>query len=194
MSKELVFASANDNKVKEVEQKMGGILPLLGLKDIHCFDDIPETGNTLEANARQKAWYVWDKYKVNCFADDTGLEVKSLNNEPGVYSARYAGEHRNSEDNISKVLHKLQGKEERSARFRTVICLIIDGEEHLFEGIVEGKISEERKGTQGFGYDSVFIPEGEVRSFAEMNLDEKNAISHRGRAIKALVQYLKSMV
>ncbi len=190
---QLVFASANANKVKEVEQKMGGIIPLVGLKEIGCEDDIPETGTTLEVNARQKAWYVWDKYHVNCFADDTGLEVFALNNEPGVYSARYAGDHKSSDDNITKLLANLEGKADRSARFRTVICLIIDGKEHLFEGTVEGQIATERKGNDGFGYDPIFIPTGDTRSFAEMSLEEKNIISHRGKAIKELVLYLEGV-
>ncbi len=193
MMKQLVFASGNASKVREVEQKMGTIVPLLGLKDIGCTDDIPETGNTLEANARMKAWYVWNKYQVDCFADDTGLEIEVLNNEPGVFSARYAGEQRNSEDNMSKVLSRLAGNENRKARFRTVICLITQGQEQLFEGIVEGAISKERRGEEGFGYDPIFIPNSEARSFAQMTLEEKNTISHRGRAIKKLALYLESI-
>lgn len=190
----LVFASANENKVREVEQKMGGILPLVGLKDIGCTDDIPETSDTLEGNARQKAWYIWDKYRLNCFADDTGLEVAELNNEPGVLSARYAGNQKNSEDNIDKLLGNLEGNTDRKARFRTVICLIIDGKEKLFEGIANGQILNERKGNEGFGYDAVFAPNGETRSFAEMTLHEKNQISHRGKAIHLLSVHLKSII
>lgn len=193
MSKELVFASANENKVKEVEQKMGGIVRLHGLKDIGCTDDIPETGTTLEDNARQKAWYIWDKYGVNCFADDTGLEVFALNNEPGVMSARYAGPQKNPQDNMDKLLKALENETNRTAQFRTVICLIIDGQEKLIEGVVKGTIARERSGLAGFGYDPIFIPEGHQVSFAEMTLEEKNAISHRGRAIKLLVDYLKSV-
>lgn len=193
MSKELVFASANENKVKEVEQKMGGIVRLRGLKDIGCTDDIPETGTTLEDNARQKAWYIWDKYRVNCFADDTGLEVFALNNEPGVMSARYAGPQKNPQDNMDKLLKALENETNRTAQFRTVICLIIDGQEKLIEGVVKGTIARERSGLAGFGYDPIFIPEGHQVSFAEMTLEEKNAISHRGRAIKLLVDYLKSV-
>lgn len=194
MIEQLVFASANENKVKEVEQKMNSIIPLIGLKAIGCNEEIPETSDTLEGNARQKAWYVWNNYHVNCFADDTGLEIASLNNEPGVYSARYAGEHKNSDDNIAKVLKNLDGIEDRSARFRTVICLIIDGKEHLFEGTAEGQIATELKGTDGFGYDPIFVPNGSTRSFAEMSLQEKNEISHRGKAIKKLAAYLESVV
>ncbi|HEY8405148.1 MAG TPA: non-canonical purine NTP diphosphatase [Flavobacteriales bacterium] len=193
MSKELVFASANENKVKEVEQKMGGIVRLRGLKDIGCTDDIPETGTTLEDNARQKAWYIWDKYRVNCFADDTGLEVFALNNEPGVMSARYAGPQKNPQDNMDKLLKALENETNRTAQFRTVICLIIDGQEKLIEGVVKGTIARERSGLAGFGYDPIFIPEGHQVSFAEMTLEEKNAISHRGRAIKLLVDCLKSV-
>jgi XTP/dITP diphosphohydrolase len=191
MITELVFASANENKVKEVEQKMG--IHLRGLHDIGCTDDIPETGATLEANARQKAWYIWDKYKVNCFADDTGLEVFALNNEPGVLSARYAGPQKNAEDNMDKLLKSLENESNRAAQFRTVICLIIDGKETLIEGVAKGAIAKDRSGSAGFGYDPIFIPEGFEVSFAEMNMEEKNAISHRGRAIKSLVDYLKSV-
>jgi XTP/dITP diphosphohydrolase len=193
MITELVFASANENKVKEVEQKMGGSVHLRGLHDIGCTDDIPETGATLEANARQKAWYIWDKYKVNCFADDTGLEVFALNNEPGVLSARYAGPHKNAEDNMDKLLKSLENETDRAAQFRTVICLIIDGKETLVEGVAKGAIAKGRSGSAGFGYDPIFIPEGFEVSFAEMTMEEKNAISHRGRAIKSLVDYLKSV-
>jgi XTP/dITP diphosphohydrolase len=193
MITELVFASANENKVKEVEQKMGGIIRLRGLHEIGCTDDIPETGATLEANARQKARYIWDKYNVNCFADDTGLEVVSLNNEPGVLSARYAGPQRSSEDNMAKLLHAMEGEANRSAQFRTVICLIINGEETLIDGVAKGTIAKERSGSAGFGYDPIFIPEGYDVSFAEMSMEEKNTISHRGRAIKSLVDCLKSM-
>lgn len=188
----LVFASANSNKVKEVEGKMNGLIALSGLSDIGCVDEIPETGLTLEENARQKARYVWERYKVDCFADDTGLEIFALNNEPGVFSARYAGEQRNSEDNMAKVLTLLEGKENRSARFRTVICLILGGNEYFFEGIVNGHISKEKSGEEGFGYDPIFIPEGESRSFAEMKAEEKNNISHRGLAIAKLTSFLKS--
>jgi XTP/dITP diphosphohydrolase len=189
---ELVFASGNANKVKEVESKMGGVFSLKGLSDIGCTTDIPETSDTLEGNARQKAWYVWDNYKVNCFADDTGLEVEALNMEPGVLSARYAGAQKNPADNMALLLERLKGIDVRKARFRTVICLIIDGEEHLFEGIVEGEILEQPRGNEGFGYDPLFQPIGYAITFAEMAMDEKNRISHRGKAIQQLADFLKS--
>jgi XTP/dITP diphosphohydrolase len=146
----------------------------------------------LEGNARQKAWYVWDNYKVNCFADDTGLEVEALNMEPGVLSARYAGAQKNPADNMALLLERLKGIDVRKARFRTVICLIIDGEEHLFEGIVEGEILEQPRGNEGFGYDPLFQPIGYAITFAEMAMDEKNRISHRGKAIQQLADFLKS--
>ncbi len=189
----IVFASANLNKVKEVEAKLGIGIAITGLLDIGCTEEIPETMPTLEGNARQKARYVWDHYHVNCFADDTGLEIVSLNNEPGVYSARYAGEQRNSSDNIDKVLAGLSGMTDRRAQFRTVICLIINGEEHLFEGTVEGTITTERNGEDGFGYDPIFIPKNEHRSFAQMTIAEKNEISHRGKAIKLLAEFLSTV-
>lgn len=192
--KNLVFASANMNKVKEVSKKLGGQIPIIGLADIGCTEEIPETSSTIEGNAKQKAWYVWENYQVNCFADDTSLEVHALNNEPGVYSARYAGEHRSSSDNIDKVLKGLEDENDRSALFRTVICLVLDGKEHMFEGIVEGHIISHRRGTEGFGYDSVFIPLGETRTFAEMSLEEKNVLSHRGKAINALADFLRQHV
>ena len=187
---ELVFASANENKVKEVEHKLGGSIRLQSLHAIGCMDDIPETGLTLEENARMKARYVWEHYHVDCFADDTGLEVDALQGEPGVYSARYAGPQRNASDNMDLLLTNLAGKDDRSAQFRTVICLIQGGVERLFEGVVRGEIIEQRQGTDGFGYDPVFCPEGISRTFAEMTMDEKNTISHRGRAIAKLAQFL----
>ncbi|MBX7052476.1 MAG: non-canonical purine NTP diphosphatase [Flavobacteriales bacterium] len=187
----LVFATANENKVMEVEKKLGGAIPLRGLKDIGCFEEVPETSPTIEGNAIQKARYVAEKYGVDCFADDTGLEVEALNNEPGVYSARYAGDQKNPSDNIDLLLKKLDGISNRKARFRTVICLIQGGKESIFEGIVEGEIIHERRGGEGFGYDPVFVPEHQPRTFAEMSLDEKNVISHRGRAIAKLREYLQ---
>jgi XTP/dITP diphosphohydrolase len=191
---ELVFASANKNKVLEVEAKLGAGMKLRGLSDIGCTEEIPETMPTIEGNAQQKARYVWEKYHVNCFADDTGLEVPALNNEPGVYSARYAGEQRSSKDNMSKLLLNLEKVSDRSARFRTVVCLILDGEEFLFEGIAAGHISDKLLGDEGFGYDPIFIPNGETRSFAQMTLEEKNRQSHRGKAIKLLAEFLKTKV
>lgn len=187
----LVFASSNKNKVEEVEAKLGGSIPLKGLTEIGCNADIPETADTLEGNARMKAHYVHDQFGENCFADDTGLEVKVLNNAPGVYSARYAGPQRNSADNVRKLLEELKSKDNREARFRTVICLLIDGQEYLFEGVVSGIISETPCGEGGFGYDPVFIPEGHSRTFAAMTMEEKNQISHRAKAIAALKIFLQ---
>ena len=162
----------------------------LSLKDIGCAEDIPETNPTLEGNASQKAFYVYDKYGYNCFADDTGLEIEALNGEPGVYSARYAGEEKSAEANMQKVLGNMKEINQRKARFRTVISLVIDGKEEQMEGIVDGHILEEKKGDEGFGYDPIFQPDGYDQSFAEMELTEKNKISHRGRAVQKLVAYL----
>ncbi len=188
----LVFASANNNKVTEVFRKLGGKFPLQGLTDIGCADEIPETSPTLEGNARQKARFIFEKYHVDCFADDTGLEVLELNNHPGVMSARYAGDQRNADDNIKLLLSNLEGYENRMARFRTVICLILQKQEYFFEGVVEGRILEAPRGKEGFGYDSIFMPDGELRTFAEMTMDEKNALSHRGRAIEKLEAFLSA--
>jgi len=188
--KELVFASGNDNKVAEVEFKMGGSIKLRGLKSIGCTEDIPETGDTLEENAIMKARYVWENFGVSCFADDTGLEVESLEGAPGVLSARYAGPQRNTHDNMALLLSNLRDKPNRRARFRTVICLIDNGVEHLFEGIVDGTIIEQGRGAEGFGYDPIFLPDGSDKTFAEMSMEEKNDLSHRGRAIAALKQFL----
>ena len=189
---ELVFASGNEHKVYEVAKKLGGSIPLKGLHDIGCTTDLPETSDTLEGNARQKARYVWDNYRVSCFADDTGLEVTALDMAPGVYSARYAGDQRNSADNMRLLLDNLQNQSDCSARFRTVICLILEGEEYLFEGTVQGTIRPEPSGTEGFGYDPVFEPSGYAITFAEMSIEEKNLISHRGKAIAALRDFLSS--
>lgn len=191
MNSELIFASGNENKVAEVEYKLGGVVKLKSLKAIGCNDEIPETGNTLDENARIKARYVWDNYHVDCFADDTGLEVEALNGAPGVYSARYAGPQKNPADNMALLLSELKDKSNRRARFRTVICLIREGKEYLFEGIVNGEIIEQARGTEGFGYDPIFVPEGYKITFAEMSMDEKNTISHRGRAIASLAAFLK---
>ncbi len=187
---ELVFATNNQHKLQEIQALLGSAIHVRSLKDIHCDEDIPETGATLEANALQKSEYIYEKFSVNCFADDTGLEVKALNGEPGVYSARYAGAEKDAEANMQKVLDLLEGKSNREARFRTVISLIIDGKEHQFEGIVEGYILEERTGKDGFGYDPIFKPAGYDQSFAEMSMSLKNEISHRGRAIKKLIDFL----
>jgi len=188
---ELVFATNNQHKLNELSKLAGDKIHLLSLKDILCFDDIPETADTLEGNAALKALYIWDKFGINCFADDTGLEVEALNGQPGVYSARYAGEDQDSEANLSKVLKELSGKTNRKARFRTVICLIIDGHEYFFEGIVNGNLLSERQGKEGFGYDPIFVPEGYYKTFAEMDMEVKNKISHRGIATEKLIYFLK---
>ena len=187
----LVFATNNKHKLQEVRDIVGNRVEVLSLSDIDCHDDIPETADTLQGNALIKAKHIYDKYGMNCFADDTGLEVEALGGEPGVYSARYAGEECNSEANMLKLLQNLTGKNNRNAQFRTVIALIIDGEEKLFNGIVKGTISNEKKGDSGFGYDPIFIPEGYTESFAQMSGEMKNSISHRFRATKQLSDYLK---
>ena len=189
--KKLVFATNNDHKLRELKQILPSDFELLSLNDIGCFDDIPETGPTLEVNAAQKSWYIWDKFRMNCFADDTGLEIEALFNELGVYSARYAGEDRSASANMLKVLDKMAGENNRKARFRCVISLVIDGKEKQFEGIVQGKILGSKQGNDGFGYDPIFLPDGYTLSFAEMPAVEKNRISHRGRAVEKLVEYLK---
>lgn len=188
----LVFATNNKNKIKEIKQLLNNSLELLSLEDVGCLEDIPETADTIEGNAVQKAQYVYEKYGYNCFADDTGLEIDALNGEPGVYSARYAGEQKNAEDNMMKVLTKLEGLENRSAQFKTVIALIVDGKVTCFEGIVKGEITTERSGNEGFGYDPIFKPKGYDVSYAEMNLELKNEISHRAIATKKLIQFLKN--
>lgn len=189
---ELVFATNNKHKLEELQAILGDQFKLLSLKDIGCNEEIPEEQETLEGNASQKSFFVYEKYGYNCFADDTGLEIEALNGEPGVYSARYAGEEKSAEANMNKVLEKLTKINNRNARFRTVISLIINGREKQFEGIVEGAILEEKKGDSGFGYDPIFQPTDFQLSFAEMPLSEKNKISHRGRAVQKLVSYLKS--
>lgn len=188
----LVFATNNRHKLKEIQHILGTELQLLSLKDINCSEEIPEEHPTIEANAMQKAEYVYSKYNYNCFADDTGLEIDALNGEPGVLSARYAGEEKNSEANIQKVLQKLTGIQNRSARFKTVIALIINGDKHLFEGVVKGTILYTKRGTNGFGYDPVFKPEGYDKTFAEMTDSEKNAISHRAIAVNKLSDFFKN--
>ena len=187
----LVFATNNKHKLEEVKAILGNRIEVLSLNDINCHDDIPETADTLEGNALIKARYIYDKFGVDCFADDTGLEVEALGGEPGVYSARYAGEDCNPEANMYKLLQNLTGKNNRNAQFRTVIALIIQGEEKLFNGIVKGTISNEKMGNAGFGYDPIFIPEGFSESFAQMTSDMKNSISHRYRATEELSKYLK---
>ncbi|PRY16300.1 XTP/dITP diphosphohydrolase [Pontibacter ummariensis] len=190
--KQLCFATNNRHKLAEVSQMLAGKYNLLSLQDIGCHEELAEDQDTLEGNSRQKAAYVWENYRVSCFADDTGLEVEALNGAPGVYSARYAGPQRSDNDNIQLLLQNLAAHENRKARFRTSVTLILDGKEHQFEGIVEGHITKEWKGNKGFGYDPVFVPEGYDRTFAEMSAEEKNAISHRGRAIRKLVDFLKA--
>lgn len=187
---QLVFATANKNKVKEIQQLLSDNIQLLSLDDIGVAEEIPETQPTIEGNAAQKAMYVYNNCHVNCFADDTGLEIEALNNQPGVLSARYAGETKNADDNMNKVLAEMQGISNRKARFKTVISLVIDGKEKQFEGIVNGKILTEKRGTNGFGYDPIFLPDSSERSFAEMDLSEKNKLSHRAIAVNKLVEYL----
>lgn len=186
----LIFATHNKNKANEIQALMPEGITIQTLDEIGCFEDIPETADTLEGNALLKAKYVAEKYSVACFADDTGLEIESLNMEPGVYSARYAGEHRSSEDNMSLVLHKLQNSTSRDARFRTAICYLNGKEQKLFEGIVAGQIRNRKSGTEGFGYDPIFEPENCGLTFAEMSLEEKNKCSHRARAFEKLISYL----
>jgi len=188
----LVFATNNNHKLHEIEAMVDRKFQLLNLNDINCREDIPEDQDTLEGNASRKASYIYNKFRINCFADDTGLEIEALGNEPGVFSARYAGEAKDSDANIEKVLDKLSKINNRKARFRTVISLILDGREVLFEGVVTGTILHERRGSSGFGYDPVFLPDGYAETFAEMDLERKNAISHRGRAVMKLVAYLNN--
>ncbi|QTE23009.1 non-canonical purine NTP diphosphatase [Polaribacter cellanae] len=186
----LVFATNNLNKLKEVQEMLPNSIELLGLKDINCFDEVDETETSLEGNAKLKADYITNKFGYNCFADDTGLEVESLDGKPGVYSARFAGEPANSENNMQKLLSELKNKENRKAQFRTAVCLNLNGKQFLFEGICKGEILTEKQGEKGFGYDPIFKPEGFSESFASMNPKEKNKISHRGIAIKKLVEFL----
>ncbi|MCB9323037.1 MAG: non-canonical purine NTP diphosphatase [Lewinellaceae bacterium] len=193
MMKRIVFATGNPHKVREVNQVLPDVIAIVGLKDINCLEELPETSPTLEGNALEKARYVYENYGVECFSEDTGLEVDVLNGDPGVYTARYAGENCTPEDNIVLLLKNMEGKMNRKARFRTVIALIMNGKEHLFEGIANGHISEVKRGAGGFGYDPVFIPEGYDLSFAEMPPVEKNQISHRGKAVKKLIAFLEQM-
>ncbi len=186
----IVFATNNKNKLTELQQILGNEFELLSLSDINCFEEIPETSPTIEENSMEKADYVYNKFKVDCFADDTGLEIEALDGRPGVYSARYAGDEKNMEKNIEKILSELENKDNRNARFKTVVSLILNGEKHQFEGIINGKIIKNKKGKSGFGYDPVFIPNGYDITFAEMNADLKNKISHRGIAVQKLVKFL----
>lgn len=189
--RKLVFATNNEHKLAEIRAILGDRFDILSLKDIHCHADIPETADTLTGNARLKARFVYDHYGTDCFADDTGLEVEALDGKPGVYSARYAGGNgHDSEANMNKLLHELKEKNNRRAQFRTVIAFIENGQEHFFEGMVKGEITEEKQGNCGFGYDPIFRPEGFEQTFAELGNDIKNKISHRAKAVAALCDYL----
>ena len=190
MKRKLVFATNNAHKLEEIASILGEKIELLSLKDIECEADIPETADTLEGNATQKAEYIYKNFGLDCFADDTGLEVEALNGAPGIYSARYAGNGHDSEANMKKLLENLQGKENRKAQFRTAICLIMNGEKYLFEGIVKGEIIQEKRGGAGFGYDPIFVPEGYNLTFAELGNDIKNTISHRAKAVEKLCDFL----
>ena len=190
----IVFATNNPNKLAEIRQLMPKGIVILSLKDIDCFEELPETSDTLEDNAAQKAFYVFDNYVQNCFADDTGLEIDALDGRPGVYSARYAGLECKPEDNIQKILGEMKGELNRDASYRTIISLEIDGKEFQFEGKVEGQITPEKWGEKGFGYDPIFLPYGQENSFAQMSMEEKSAISHRGKAVKKLIQILEKRV
>ncbi|KIQ24328.1 deoxyribonucleotide triphosphate pyrophosphatase [Flavobacterium sp. MEB061] len=189
---QLVFASNNLNKIREIQSILNGSIQLLSLEEIGCHEEIPETADTIEGNAILKANYVTEKYGYDCFADDTGLEVKTLNGEPGVYSARYAGEQKNADDNMNKLLDALKGKSDRSAQFKTVIALNIKGEQHLFTGIAKGAITLDKTGNHGFGYDPIFQPENYTETFAELSSDIKNKISHRAKATQQLIDFLNS--
>jgi XTP/dITP diphosphohydrolase len=188
----LIFATNNEDKLFEVKDLLNNNFEILSLKDIHCNENIAETSKTLEGNASLKSSYIYKKYNVNCFADDTSLEVETLNGEPGIYSARYAGDSHDFEANLQKVLQKLKDTKNRKARFRTVISLIIDGKEYFFEGIINGEILTTKRGTNGFGYDPIFLPDGFNQSFAEMSIEQKNKVSHRGLAVKKLLWFLNT--
>lgn len=191
MKKRLVFATNNAHKLEEIRAILGNSIEILSFADIHCHADIPETADTLEGNARQKSRYVYEHYGLDCFADDTGLEVESLGGAPGVYSARYAdGQGHDSQANMNKLLKEMEEKNDRKAQFRTIISLIEKGEERQFEGIVKGQITREKRGESGFGYDPIFQPDGYETTFAELGSDIKNRISHRARAVAALCDYL----
>ncbi len=193
MKRKFVFATNNAHKLEEVTAILGNRIELLSLKDIHCYVDIPETADTLEGNALLKTQYIFENYQMDCFADDTGLEVEALNGEPGVYSARYAGDGHNAKANMLKLLRSMEGIENRKAQFRTVFALIINGKEHLFEGTIKGEIIKGRRGNSGFGYDPIFVPEGYSQTFAEMGNELKNKISHRAIATNKLCKFLNSI-
>lgn len=188
----LVFATNNKNKILEVQQMLPSTIEIISLESIGCFEEIPETADTIEENAIMKANYISQKYGYDCFADDTGLEVEALNGAPGVFSARYAGEQRNSDDNMNKVLKALSNETNRKAQFKTVITLNLNGKQHLFTGIAKGEITLEKTGNQGFGYDPIFKPEGYEVTFAQLSLEEKGIISHRGKATEQLIAFLKN--
>ena len=190
---QLVFASNNKNKIKEIQQMLPYTIQILSLEDINCFEEIPETALTIEGNSILKANYVTEQFGLNCFADDSGLEVAALNGEPGVFSARYAGEPKDDDKNMDKLLLNLKDETDRKANFKTVICLNINGEQHLFTGIIDGHIAREKKGNQGFGYDPIFVPEGYTKTFAELTMEEKANISHRGIAVRKLISFLKDL-
>lgn len=189
----LVFASNNKNKIKEIQQMLPESITILSLEDIGCTEDIPETAETIEGNAILKANYVTKKYGYDCFADDTGLEVEALNGEPGVYSARYAGEQKDANENMNKLLSNLENKTNRNAQFKTVIALNINKNQYLFTGIVKGNIIKEKIGNQGFGYDPIFVAENDTRTFAQLSIEEKAIISHRGIAVKQLIDFLSKI-
>lgn len=190
----LCFATRNTNKIKEVKAKLGNAFDIINLDDIQCSDELPETTGTIEGNSAQKAQYVWDHFQVNCFADDSGLEVEALNGEPGVDSAMYAGKHGDSEANIALLLKNLTEEKNRTAQFKTVITVILDGVQHQFTGIAKGTILPNTRGSKGFGYDPVFLPEGYDKTFAEMSLEQKNDISHRSKAFVKLVDFLQNKI
>jgi XTP/dITP diphosphohydrolase len=189
----IVFASNNKNKIHEIQSMLPENIQIVSLESIGCFEEIPETADTIEGNAILKANYVTQKYGFDCFADDTGLEVDSLNGQPGVFSARYAGEQKNADDNMDKLMKELSGKPDKNAQFKTVIALNFKGKQHLFVGIASGKITSEKMGTGGFGYDPIFKPSGYEKTFAELSLEVKNEISHRGKATKLLIEFLQKV-
>jgi len=190
--KKLVFATNNEHKTAEIRLALSGKYEVLNLQDIGCEEDIPETAETFEGNASLKSKYVLENFKLDCFADDSGLEVAALNNEPGIYSARYSGS-RDSLENIQLVLQKLEGQNNRKARFKTVISLMLNGENHIFEGVINGKITEGLSGSKGFGYDPIFQPDGYDITFAEMDMSEKNKISHRAIALNKMIEFLNNL-
>lgn len=189
----LVFATQNENKAHEIQSLLPEYFKIISLKDIRCFDEIPETAETLEGNSLLKASFISEAYNLNCFADDTGLEIEALDNRPGVHSARYAGPDKSAAANINKVLLELEGKTARNAQFRTIITLILNTSIFTFEGIVLGEIISEKRGENGFGYDPIFVPDGALKTFAEMTLTEKNQYSHRARAFQKMIEFLNEL-